>query len=155
MSELRNAWTEYITGFADWRSFWSLTFSEQDRTHDVTRDEATFLFRRLIQSLNRNLFGNNYTRIVGHCYFSYAIAYEFQKKGTLHIHVLADRRTNWQLINRLWRQMAGICLVEPVSGRDGAAKYMSKYVSKGGDVMLYRPDKIKEPSFAPLWYLGY
>ena len=154
MNDLGIAWSEYVAKFASWKSFWSLTFADRDRTHDVTRPEALFLWRRLIQALNKDLFGNHYTRIVGHCYFSYALAFEYQLRGTLHMHALVDRRTNWDLANRLWRQMAGIIKIEPVQDLQGVSRYMSKYVTKGGDVDLYRPKTIKEPTFKPLWYLG-
>ncbi len=154
MSELRNAWSDYVENFSPWKSFWSLTFSDADRTHDVTRTEAEFLWRGLVQSLNRDLFGNHYTRIVGHCYFAYALAFEYQKRGILHMHALVDKRTNWELANRLWRQMAGIIKIKPVEDLHGVSRYMSKYVTKGGDVVLYRPKKEKEPAFKPFWYLG-
>ncbi|MCB9112307.1 MAG: hypothetical protein H6634_13770 [Anaerolineales bacterium] len=154
MSELQNAWSEYVAGFAPWLSFWSLTFAEADRTHDVTRSEAEFLWRRLVQSLNRDLYGNHYTRIVGHCYFSYALAFEYQKRGVLHMHALVDKRTNWEFANRLWRMMAGIIKIKPVADLNGVSHYMSKYVTKGGDLVLYRASVDKEPAFKPLWYMA-
>src|SRR5512146_423516 len=124
MSELGKAWAEYVAGFAEWQSFLSLTFADRDRTHDVTRDEAVFLWRRLVQALNKDLFGNHYTRIVGHSYFSYALAFEYQLRGTLHMHALVDRRTNWELANRLWRRMAGIIKIKGVEDVQGAARYL-------------------------------
>ena len=154
MNDLQNSWSEYVANFAKWESFWSLTFADRDRTHDVTRTEAEFLWRRLVQALNTDLFGNHYTRIVEHCYFAYALAFEYQTRGTLHMHALVDRRTNWELINRLWRQMAGIAKIKPVENVEGVSRYISKYVTKGGDVVMYRPKKYKEPTFKPLWYLG-
>ena len=154
MSELGKAWAEYVAAFAEWQSFWSLTFADRDRTHDVTRYEAEALWRRLVQALNTDLFGHHYTRIVGHCYFSYALAFEFQQRGTLHMNALVDRRTNWELANRLWRQMAGIIKIKTVEDVQGAARYLSKYVTKGGDVVLYRAQSMKEPAFRPRWYLG-
>ena len=70
------------------------------------------------------------------------------------MHALVDRRTNWELANRLWRQMAGIAKIKPVADAHGVSRYISKYVTKGGDVVMYRPTKYKEPAFKPLWYLG-
>ena len=154
MSELGDTWANYVAGIANWQSFWSLTFADRDRTHDVTRAEAEYLWRRLVQVLNRDLFRNNYTRIVGHSYFAYALAYEYQTRGTLHMHALVDRRTNWELANDTWRRMAGIIKIKPVDDLLGISRYMSKYVTKGGDVVLYRPKKYKEPAFKPMWYLG-
>jgi hypothetical protein len=153
-SDLGAAWADYVAAFAPWLSFWSLTFSEKDRTHDVTRDEAVFLWRRLVQSLNRRLYGNHYTRIVGHCYFSYALAFEYQTRGALHMHALVDRRTDWEFINKIWRHMAGIVKIVPVENAEGVSRYLSKYVTKGGELVMYRAKVDKEPAFKPLWYLG-
>ncbi len=154
MNELRDTWSEYIANFAEWNSFWSLTFADRDRTHDVTRTEAEFLWRRLVQALNIDLFGNHYTRIVGHCYFAYMLAFEFNTRGILHMHALVDRRTNWELANRIWRQMAGIIKIKSIEDKEGVSRYLSKYVTKGGEVVPYRPKVYKEPAFKPLWYLG-
>ena len=152
---LREAWTETVTNFADWSVFISMTFDTADRTHDVTWDESLYLWRRLVQALNRQLYGNHYLRQVGHSYFPYALAFEYQTRGVLHMHALAEGPTNWEAINGLWRQMAGIVNVEPVTNKYKSAKYLCKYVTKGGDVILYRSNKkIKPPAFKPAWYLN-
>jgi hypothetical protein len=150
--EMHDAWGKYLEGFADWSAFITMTFSEKDRTHPVTQSEAEFLWRRLVQVLNRDLFGKRYTRIVHHSYFAYALGFEQQPWGLLHMHALTDRRTNWELINTMWRRMAGIVKVERVTAIEGAARYVSKYAAKSGDVILYRPSKLKEPAFKPMWY---
>lgn len=130
-----------------------MTFDEADRTHDVSRDESEYLWRRLVQSLNRELYGNHYTRIVGHSYFSYALAFEYQTRGAIHMHALVDGITNWELANRIWRQMAGIIKIKPVEDGLKAAKYLCKYVTKGGDIKLYVAGKNKLPTFKPMWFL--
>jgi len=151
---LRGAWADMVAGFADWSAFYTLTFSDKDRNHAVSRDESLFLWRRLVQSLNRRLFGNSYTRIVGHSYFSYALAFEYQSRGAIHMHALVDNVTDWEYINTLWRSMAGIAKIKPVHDKDKVAKYLCKYVTKGGDVLLYRAVKgYKQPAFKPMWYL--
>jgi hypothetical protein len=152
IATLHDTWAEYIAGFAAWTGFLTLTFDTRDRLHDVTRPEAEYLWRRLVQCLNRDLFGHSYTRIVGHSYFAYALAFEYQQRGALHMHALVSRRTNWELINLTWRRMAGIVKVKPVTESLGAAHYLCKYITKGGDVLLYRPAKLKEPTFKPMWY---
>jgi len=154
MSELSNAWAEYVDQFADWISFWTLTFSEKDRIYDVTREEAEAKWRRLVSFLNKDLFGNNYRRIVHHSYFSYALAFEYQTRGILHMHALVSGRTNWEYANDLWRRMAGIIKIKPVDNAQKASRYLAKYVSKGGEVLVYRTPTHKEPAFKPLWYLG-
>ena len=155
---LADAWTEYVAGFAKWTSFVTLTFEQADRTHNVTRTEAQFKFRRLVQVLNTDLYGHHYTRIVGHSYFAYALAFENHKSGLLHMHALLDNRTNWSLIMRYWQGdkrpfHMGIANISRAD-IDVHVKYLCKYVTKGGEVVLYKPGKLKEPSFSPLWYLG-
>jgi hypothetical protein len=153
MEIVKSGWVDYVNRFSNWLSFWSLTFGKADRSHAVTRPEAEFVWRRLVQCLNRDLFGNHYTRIVGHSYFSYVLAFEYQKRGVLHMHALIDRVTNWELANRVWRKMAGIVKIQPVLDQVGACGYICKYVTKGGDVVLYKANVVKEPSFEPMWYV--
>jgi hypothetical protein len=154
MNELQDSWATYVQEFAQWTSFITLTFSDADRTHDVTRDEATYKWRRLVQVLNQEIFGNHYTRIVGHSYFAYALAYEYQKRGALHLHALTDRRVHWHRINYYWRHVAGIAMIKPVNDKDKVSRYLAKYVTKGGELSMYKPKVYKEPPFKPLWYLG-
>lgn len=149
-------WALYVSSLSDWQAFFTLTFSEADLYYSVSPQKAQFIWRRLVQALNRDLYGNHYTRIVGHSYFGYALAFERSKLGALHMHALVDRPTNWMLISSLWRKMAGIVKILPIYDRTGASRYLSKYVSKGGDINLYLPsDKVREksPPFFPLWYL--
>lgn len=149
---VRDAWGDWIAGFANWSAFHTLTFSQANRTHEVTRSEADYMARRLIQVLNRDLFGKRYVQRVGHSYFAYALGFERKPWGLLHMHMLTDRRTNWELENAVWRRMCGIVKIEPVTAQVGASRYVSKYATKNGDVMLYKPDRYKEPSFKPMWY---
>lgn len=152
------AWAEYVTGFAHWTTFVTLTFEQLDRTHNVTQTEAQFKFRRLVQVLNADLYGHHYTRIVGHSYFAYALAFENHKSGLLHMHALMDNRTHWALIKQYWQgdQRPYRMGIADIKRADVGvhAKYICKYVTKGGEVVLYKPEKSKKPSFSPLWYLG-
>jgi len=152
-SSFTRIWADYLEHIAIWSSFWTMTFSEADRTHEVTEVESEFLWRRLVQRLNIELYGKHYTRMIGHSYFSYALAFEYQKRGAIHMHALVDGITNWELANRVWRQMAGIIKIEPVDDGLKAAKYICKYVAKGGEINLYIAKKCKPPSFKPMWYL--
>ena len=148
-TELHLTWENYILGLAPWKNFVTLTFREF-----VTRDQAEHMFRFLLQVLNRDLFGNHYTRIVGHHYSSYVVGFETQKRGALHMHVLFDRPVNFTLLHAVWNKMAGFAWIEPVSDPARAVAYVSKYIVKGGDLVVYRPVKVKEPVFQPLWYSG-
>lgn len=148
-TELHTTWENYVRDFAQWKSFVTLTFRDF-----VTRDQAEHQFRFLLQVLNRDLFGNHYTRIVGHNYCSYVAGFETQKRGALHMHILFDKPINYNLVHAVWNKMAGFAWIEPVADPDRAVAYVAKYVSKGGDLVVHRPVKVKEPKFQPLWYSG-
>ena len=146
---IREGWEGYIRELATWQSFVTLTFRDI-----VAVERLEFNWRYLVQRLNSNLFGNHYTRIVGHSYFAYAMGIEAQKRGALHAHALVDRRINFELVHSLWGAMAGFAFIKPVDDQDTAISYLSKYVTKGGEIAVYKPVKVKEPAFKPLWYLG-
>lgn len=152
--ELTKDWGLWLSEVSDWKSFYTLTFDQSDRHHPVTRTEAEYKFRRLIQSLNTDLFGNHYTRIVGHSYFGYALAIEKHKSGLLHMHALIDEPTNWTLAISIWNKIAGYLKIVPVENKEGACRYVSKYVAKDGEVLIHLPKKRKSPSFRPMWYLA-
>ena len=70
------------------------------------------------------------------------------------MHALVDRRTDWELVNRIWRHMAGIVKVKPVTDSGKVSRYLCKYVAKGGDVLLYRPKRDVDPFIKKLWWFG-
>jgi hypothetical protein len=151
-AELVESWSEYLRGFANWKSFLTLTFRAADRTHEVTGDQAERAFSWLIQRLNSDLFGKHYTRIVHHSYFAYALALERHKSGLLHMHALVDRRINFQLAIALWQKAYGYIKIEPVYD-DGVIAYVCKYITKGGDIKVYCPKVYKMPAFVPMWFM--
>lgn len=144
---IRDEWDKWIRDFAPWKSFVTLTFRDI-----VTRDQCENQFRFLLQVLNRDLYGNHYTRINGHCYFAYVVGLEVQKRGALHLHFLADKPINYQLLHTVWNRMSGFAFIKPVSDMEGVIHYLTKYITKGGDLMPWKPAKFKEPAFAPEWY---
>src|SRR5215216_2946435 len=141
---LRDQWETWIRGFADWKIFLTLTFRDE-----VTRDQAEHLFRFLVQVMNQELYGNHYVRIVGHSYFSYVAGFEHQKRGALHMHVLVDQPIKFQLVHSIWQTVAGYAWIEPVKDLDRAVAYVSKYVVKDGDLVVWKQKKFKLPSFVP------
>lgn len=144
---LVEGWENFICNFADWKHFGTLTFREIQSSDQVWNQ-----FRFLLQVLNRDLFGNHYTRIVGHNYFAYAVGLEMQKRGALHLHFLADRPINYNIIHAVWQKMSGWAWITPATDRDRAVAYLAKYITKGGDLSLYRPREVKQPAFVPYWF---
>lgn len=144
---LASAWADYLATF-NWVSFVTLTFGTEN--HDVTKEGAWARFRSLWQRMNSDLYGNHYTRIVGHGYCGYALSFERTTKGVWHMHVLFDDRINYNLVHRTWQHIAGWAWIEPANS--DAPRYLCKYISKGGEVKLYLPRERKLPSFRPLWF---
>lgn len=139
-------WTKFLLSKSDWKLFLTITFEDFH-----TREMVQKKWRSLVQILNRDLFRNHYTRIVGHSYFGYAYALEHQKRGALHVHALIDSPIRFDLchgIGKLWRSFFWIEKVEGIR----QVAYVTKYVTKGGDVELYIPKVYKKPAFVPMWY---
>lgn len=148
--ECAGSWAEYVNNFADWKNFVTLTFEKE-----YSRDTVWQYWRTLVQMLNSDLYGHHYTRLVGHSYFSYCLAFERQDRGAYHLHALVDNRLNFKLIHDFWNHIAGFAWIEVIRKKEGCALYVSKYVIKEGDLVLYRPPeglKIKPPAFLPIWY---
>jgi hypothetical protein len=67
---------------------------------------------------------------------------EFQKRGALHYHSLVgapsdinDHASRLQF-KELWFRMAGISRIEAIRDAELVRRYVSKYVTKGGDIEL-------------------
>jgi len=151
-SALREGWEKWIRDFAPWSSFVTLTFKDFQ-----TRDQAEHAFRFLLRVLNTDLFGRHYTRVVGHHYSAYVVGFEKQTRGALHMHVLFDRPINYSLVHAIWcgdnkKPRFGFAWIKPVDDLDVIASYMAKYVVKDGDLLVYKPDQVKSPAFAPYWF---
>lgn len=141
---LLDAWREFLVHF-EWQSFITLTFKDE-----VSRETVLKKFHSLVQILNRDLYGKHYTRIVGHSYFSYAVALESQRRGVLHVHMLVDKPIKFDLVHIVWNKIAGFAYIKPVKNKD-VIGYLLKYVTKGGDVDVYRCGEWKDPAFLPMW----
>ncbi len=141
-------WAKYVDEFAVWKVFATFTFD--DRFTDISKDGAFKKFRSWWQVLNRDLYGNHYTRIVGHGYCSYALSFERQQRGTWHMHALFDDRIHFDLAHAVWQKIGGWQWLE--SAKPAHSRYLCKYVTKGGEVRLYKPDVRKVPAFVPMWY---
>lgn len=126
----------YIHFFKDvhFVTFHTLTFRE-----DVPEDMARKKFRYLIRCLNRDAFGNSYTQKVGHSYFSYCCAMEYQKRGVVHFHALFDNWVNYQLLDRVWATIAGFSSYSHILPKKEvpALIYALKYVIKNNDIDTY------------------
>ena len=150
-ADIACAWAEWINGFACWKSFWTLTVSNE---HACSRDTFVKRVRTLVQILNRDLYGNHYIRIVGHSYFSHVLGIEYTKNGVIHGHMLVDKPTNFQLAHSVWEKMSGFVFIKAVYDAEKVSRYISKYVSKGEDLeLIYKATSHKSPHEPiPFWY---
>jgi hypothetical protein len=153
---LRDVTAEWLANFKDWKNFNTLTFRDPKYP-----DVAYSFWRRLVQILNVDAFGKNYVRRVGHSYFSYVLAMEYQKRDVVHFHFLADRPLNFDLVHAWWGKACGFAWLEKVNDKTAAAVYATKYILKSeAGLMVFENKKSKSPSisgpegnFRPYWWV--
>ena len=138
---ISDEYASWIENLANWRYFVTLTFRA-----DYSQDNAMDLLKRLIQVLNKDLFGNHYTRKVGHSYFSYVACHEYQTMGNIHFHLLVDSPINWILLDEFWMRNAGKTDVAPIRNQAAAARYICKQASRNGEI---HPPFISEKNLLP------
>ena len=147
---IASEYADWLLNLKNWVNFLTLTFK------DITPpDVARSKFNYLVQVLNRDAFGKHYVRKVGHSYFSYVLAVEYQRRGVIHFHVLTDRNINYDLLHRYWNIAAGFAWAEPVKDKCKVIAYCSKYCVKGGNVDIYESESYKTPmigALPPYWW---
>jgi hypothetical protein len=144
---VRKNWSAWLSK-RKWLVFLTLTFREE-----TSPEIALKLFEKLVQLLNKEVFGEHYTNYVGHSYFSYVVGIEYQKRGTIHFHVLIDRPVNFDSIHRLWNAWAGFAKPEIIQQNENAVNYVTKYAAKCGQMEPpYFAKKIYTPINIPSWW---
>jgi hypothetical protein len=105
--------------------------------HPEAADKA---FRFFVSSINRELYGNCWGKR-WHRGLQWARGQEFHKDGRLHFHALLSAPTGdlWQLISvrtwhRKWLDEFGFNRIERPRSQADVAGYVSKYVTKDGEV---------------------
>ena len=143
---LAKAEFEWIKNAKPWKSMVTLTFADE-----IYEDIAKKRFLRLVRVLNKKLFGNNYTRIVGHSYFSYVIGIENQKRGVIHFHFLVDKPVDFTYIHEYWKK-SGFAWITKIINLEKSVYYVTKYVVKGGQIDHYFSKKDVIPRNIPFWW---
>jgi hypothetical protein len=117
--------------------------------------EAAFKrFRLFISILNRRLYGKWWLKKgVG---IQWVCAMERQRRGVVHFHtllrspeLLALLKSSWSpaghggryenAVMELWNELAGFARIEPIDSAEAVMGYVSKYVTKGGEIELGGP----------------
>jgi len=148
--ELQKYWIELISRY-EYDLFVTLTFKE-----DIKRATAENRFESWIAALNNILFGRRYKqRGRG---IRYAVSYESQNRGTLHMHALLGaeglkeldseymaelwkcngQQKNGTLLNRIVNGHAVIDIYNP---KRGAIQYMTKDIYKDGEPDIFVPSR--------------
>ena len=145
--ELQNSYADFVMGLAQWKSFITLTFRDP-----VGPDVAYAKYRSMVALLNRRLFGKSYTRKVGHSYFSYCLGMEFQRRDVIHFHVLVDGPVDYQLIQSWWNAAAGFVWIDKIDQVAACVSYVTKYMVKDGELLLYKRTTDRAPIPRPIWW---
>lgn len=147
--ELQVAYCDWLADAANWQVFLTLTFREM-----ISPEAAFCYFRRLVQLINKDVFGKNYTHKVGHSYFNYVVGMEYQQREVVHFHALFDRPIPFTRVHTWWNQAAGFAYIRKVENL-GALEYVTKYVTKSGEENLhvFLGSKGKLPSPLPYWWI--
>ena len=120
----------------DWQWFATLTFSAA-----IHPEAARKRFQVWINWINTRIYGKRWYRRGDGVFW--VLALEFQKRGVIHFHALLcdveslnERLSRRDARNR-WYQLAGVARVDPiVKGLSVVTNYVSKYVTKDGDLEL-------------------
>lgn len=135
--QLRDAWVEFLSRYNfDW--FCTLTFAEP--VHPEHADKVWSLW---VRELNVKLHGNHWRRTV-HGGVYWVRASEYQTRGVLHFHALMgdveDLNAKARRLSRMdrWKELAGFAKVEQIDNDAAVNRYVSKYVTKGGEVTVSR-----------------
>jgi hypothetical protein len=143
----RKQYAKWLLNLSDWKVFVTLTFRDQ-----LYVDPAIRLFNYFKLTLNRDLFGKNFFRITGESYFSYVLALEYQIRGDVHFHLLADRSLNFKLIHEFWNDRAGFAKTEIIRSKYRAIRYVVKYIVKNSTIDVQKSDWKGEPLIHPEWW---
>ena len=131
---LRSAYGEFVARW-DWEWFATFTFA-----HATHPERALKLFRVWRSILSREIYGRRWYK--RHPYgVRSVVAVEFHKSGQIHLHALlagvGDIRRltymdKWEDLDRI----AGHPRIYPVENNEAVSSYVTKYVTKDGDVYL-------------------
>lgn len=131
---VRDAWGEFIARYP-WEWFVTLTFVVE------IHPEACLKSMRLwLSKLSRELYGPRWHKKPPRGVY-WVAALEYQKRGVLHVHLLMAgvkdaRRLTWMDKWEAQGHKNGFARIWPVESNIAVSKYVSKYVTKGGDVFL-------------------
>ena len=136
-------WADWLLS-EDWGWQWyiTLTFLE-----DVHPEQADKCFRRWVRKQNERIYGKRYRQ--RHKGITWVRGMEYQRRGVIHFHSLfSDIPEDWEdeefrfKAMRDWENTADKCGYSRVFPyKEGACRYISKYISKGGVLDIWIGNK--------------
>ena len=125
----------------NWQHFVSITFKK-----DIHPEQANKYFKRWIKKINQGIYGERFRRH-GHG-ITWVMGLEYQRRGVIHFHALFSGLPDWW--DRYWAAVVWESLAENCGWirikpyRVGAPRYVSKYISKGGELDVFVGGKKSE-----------
>lgn len=133
-NRLRVAWGEFI---AQWPWEWFATFTFIHATHP---ERALKLFKVWCSKLSRQIYGPRWHKREPYG-VNFVVAIEYHKSGQIHLHALIfgvgdTRRLTWMDHWHALDVLAGFPRIFAVVNNAAVSNYVTKYVTKGGDIYL-------------------
>lgn len=132
MADIRDGWILFAwqQRFVP-KSHLTLTF-DQKRRGKVSRDQALWWQRRLVDLLNRRMGGVQYRRKWSHSYFGYVVGVEHHRSGVAHLHMCVDKWIDFKFVHHWWNLLCGYAWINGRFKDDPEAmlRYVLKYVVK-------------------------
>jgi len=139
--KLREAWGGFVARWP-WEWFVTLTF-----TLDTHPERALKLFYLWCSQINRRIYGRRWNKREPFG-VTWIVAVEYQKSGRVHLHALLagvgdTRRLTWMDNWMVLDDLAGFPRIEAVDNQQAVARYVSKYVAKGGELFFSKNLRIR------------
>lgn len=142
LDNVTDAWGQFLMRF---RMDWFCTMTFRHPTHPEAADK---LWRVWVSKLNRSLYGVRWSK-KDHSQVFWIRALEWQRRNVIHYHALVGDANNLNHSAKrmrwvdAWYDLAGIARIDPISSLpeqqlQAVTGYVSKYVSKGGEIELSR-----------------
>jgi hypothetical protein len=132
--DLRQGWIEFIHSLDDYWS-WIVHPTFKNPVHPESAFKMLAIF---IHELNKRIYGRKYYK-TGRVGVLICVATERQLRDVLHFHILIAGVPHWVRYTDFalwWQDKAGRCDIEPYNPQRNGASYMTKYITKDGDIQV-------------------
>ncbi|MBA7680746.1 hypothetical protein ES703_89067 [subsurface metagenome] len=139
----RKGWAEWLLN-ESWGWQWYITLTFKDIIHPEQADRC---YRKFVRINNERIYGKRYIRY--HKGITWARGLEYQRRGVIHFHALfSGLPSYWEngehrkRAMKDWERTADKCgFARIYPYKKGACAYISKYISKGGELDIWVGDQ--------------